>query len=142
MVLFYFSQTVIQENPFTDSLSGRGDSPVSIGEPISESGHVRKHSNPFRPTEDGRSAWELEKQQFTAQMTLLREQLKAETTARVESQVRNNPEGMPLSPKVFLVSGSCLAVSGLSGQGSSNNQVQGWYVVQVVSENPLFCLHI
>ena len=87
----YFLQTVIQENPFTESLSGRGDSPVSIGEPISESGHARKHSNPFRPTEDGRSVWELEKQQFTAQMTLLQEQLKAETTARIESQVKHDP---------------------------------------------------
>jgi len=64
---------------------------VSIGEPLStipEGTSGRKLSNPFRPTEEGRSAWELEKQQFTAQMTLLREQLKTETTARIESQVK------------------------------------------------------
>lgn len=82
-------QTVIQENPFTEAIPGN-ESPVSIGEPLStipEGTSGRKLSNPFRPTEEGRSAWELEKQQFTAQMTLLREQLKTETTARIESQV-------------------------------------------------------
>ena len=50
------------------------------------SGHQRTSSNPFKPTEDG-SAWEMEKKQFISEMGLMREQLKSETVARLESQV-------------------------------------------------------
>ena len=90
------SQNVITENPFTDPMAAHEGSPIEIGEPlgsIPENGivrtHHRKQSNPFRPVDEATVMWEMEKQQFTAQMTLLREQLKQETTARIESQVRN-----------------------------------------------------
>ena len=52
------------------------------------SGHQRNSSNPFKPTEEG-SAWEVEKKQFMSEIALMREQLKSETVARLESQVRN-----------------------------------------------------
>ena len=121
-------QTVIQENPFTESMP-RNESPVSIGEPLStipEGASGRKLSNPFRPTEEGRNVWELEKQQFTAQMVLLREQLKSETTARIESQVKraalygllSSWSGIPnpMNLETFLFSVSSDLISGLLNQ--------------------------
>lgn len=88
-LLFCLSwQTVIQENPFTDLPGPRGsESPtLSIGEALGTTQH-----NPFKATEDVDSVpptmWDLEKQQLVAQMTLLQEQLRAETSARIESQV-------------------------------------------------------
>lgn len=85
-------QTTIAENPFT-SVVGREESPISIGEALTTvpedkaiSGHQRNSSNPFKPTEDG-SVWEMEKKQFMSEMALMREQLKSETAARLESQV-------------------------------------------------------
>ena len=101
MTLFtklYFSslpriiQTTIAENPFT-SATGREESPISIGEALTTvpedkavSSHRRNSSNPFKPTEDG-SAWEAEKKQFMTEMAMMREQLKSETSSRLESQV-------------------------------------------------------
>lgn len=88
-------QNMITENPFTDPTALHEGSPIELGEalgPLPENmavkGRSRKQSNPFRPTDEANLAWELEKQQFTAQMTLLREQLKQETSARIESQVK------------------------------------------------------
>lgn len=86
-------QTTIAENPFTSAV-GREESPISIGEALTTvpedkvvSGHQRNSSNPFKPTEEG-SAWEVEKKQFMSEMALMREQLKSETVARLESQAR------------------------------------------------------
>ena len=83
---------MITENPFT-SVVGREESPVSIGEALTTVpeegplvGHKRTTSNPFAP-EEGKSAWDLEKQHFVSEMAQLREQLKSETAARLESQV-------------------------------------------------------
>ena len=43
--------------------------------------------NPFKQSGNAPSMWEMEKQQLTAAVTLVTEQLKAETAARIESQV-------------------------------------------------------
>ena len=84
-------QSTITENPFA-SAAGREESPISIGESLTTVpeegaalGHQRNTSNPFAPE----AAWDLEKQHFVSEMALLREQLKSETTARLESQVSN-----------------------------------------------------
>ena len=92
IILVLSFQTTITENPFTSAL-GRDESPISIGEALTTVpeegpalGHQRNSSNPFAP-EEGKTAWDAEKQHFVSEMALLREQLKSETTARLESQV-------------------------------------------------------
>ena len=71
---------------------------LSIGEAIAGQG------NPFKSRDDvdAPSMWELEKQQLTAQLTLLTEQLKAETASRIESQVCLWYEGNDVRRSIWL----------------------------------------
>lgn len=65
-----------------DSIKANISPSISLGEPLNETdgGNVNSQTG-------AQGAWELERQQLTAQMTLLTEQLHAETAARIESQV-------------------------------------------------------
>ena len=82
-LLLWQGQTV--ENPFTDPTQ---DSPtLSIGQPLGTIQEISEAGNPFKQSEQPPSMWEMEKQQLTAAVTLLAEQLTAETAARIESQV-------------------------------------------------------
>ena len=83
---------MIQENPFTEApKEGRLSPTISLGEPLGLD--VAKTVNPFGSEETDSAAappsmWEMEKQQLCSQLTLLGQQLQAETTARMEAQVR------------------------------------------------------
>ena len=98
---------ILEENKFTaDRVLGSVSPSTSIGEPLSSSAEVgivdipeflqSKFPSPSPPPPPPpplplqvreQSQWGIEKQQLTVQLTLLQEQLQAETAARIESQV-------------------------------------------------------
>lgn len=78
----FFFQPTIRENPLTASTDSLGKlaglSPsVSLGEPLQEQ------------TDGGtaKTQWDMEKQQISTEMGILREQLQTETSSRIEAQV-------------------------------------------------------